>query len=50
MDPFHVDLSDPDPGSEKSTKIMENSHKNLKKSQEYHILKKDITLLFIAHE
>ena len=35
-DPFHFGQPDPDPGSKKSVKIIENVHKNQSKSQKYH--------------
>ena len=35
-DPFNFGQHDPDPGSKKSAKIMENIHQNQPKSQEYH--------------
>ena len=36
MDPVH--FGQPDPGSQKSAKIMENFHKNQPKSLEYHTI------------
>ena len=50
-DPFPLGQPDPDPfyeedlGNKKSAKIMENSHKNQTKPQEYHILSSKILML-----
>ena len=47
LDPFHFDQLDPDPGSKKSAKIMENFHQNHKNI--LHILKNN-KLMFNGHE
>ena len=50
LDPFHFGQPDPDPGSKKSAKIMENFHKNQTKSEEYHtFIFKNNKLMFEGH-